>query len=73
LYSKNNLDINGIIAKIEGGTGDFNQRLKDAVKNINVDNENIKYSYDNEIKFNAKSRGKSVVAILVEIPKPYNK
>jgi hypothetical protein len=59
--------------KIESGTGNFEERLNDAVKDIQVDNNNIKFSDGDEIKFNAKSRGKIVVPVLVEIPKPLNK
>jgi hypothetical protein len=73
LYSKKSLDISDIIKKIESGTGNFKERLNDAVKDIRVDNDNIKFSDVDDIKFNAISRGKIVVPILVEIPKPLNK
>ncbi|MGD1007907.1 MAG: C1 family peptidase [Ignavibacteriaceae bacterium] len=73
LYSKKSLDISDIMKKIESGTGNFEERLNDAVKDIQVDNNNIKFSDGDEIKFNAKSRGKIVVPVLVEIPKPLNK
>jgi C1A family cysteine protease len=70
LYSKKSLDLGEIVKKIKSGAGKFDERLKAAVKDIQVDKENIKFSDGDEIKFNAKSRGKLVVPILVEIPKP---
>jgi hypothetical protein len=73
LYSKKSLDIDSIMKKIESGTGIFKERLKDAVKDIQVDSNNLKFSDGNEINFNAVSSGKIVVPVLVEIPKPLNK
>jgi C1A family cysteine protease len=73
LYSKKSLDINDIMKKIENGTGSFKERLNDAVKDIQVDNNSINFSGGDEIKFDAVSGGKIVVPVLVEIPKPLNK
>lgn len=70
LYSKNNLDINDIINKIENGSGGFAERLEAALQTLRVDIANINFSAGGEIKFNAKSKDKFVVPILVEIPKP---
>ncbi len=69
LYAKKSLDIKEIIKRIENGNGSFEERLNDATNDFQVDNKNIKYSDGNEIKFNAKSNGKIVVPILVEIQK----
>lgn len=70
LYAKTSLDIDNIMKKIEDGKGDFEHRLYAAIKNLRVSNKDIKFSSGKEIKFSAKSHGKTVVPIVVEIPKP---
>ncbi len=69
LYSKKSLDIDDIINKIENGKGKFAERLKEATSGISIANEDINFSAGDEVKFNARSRGKLVVPVLVEIPK----
>ncbi len=70
LYSKKSLDIDEVINKIEKGSGSFADRLNEALNDIQVDKNNIDFSGGNEIKFKAKSKGKYVVPVLVEIQKP---
>jgi len=69
LYAKKSLDIDSIIKKIESGRGKFKERLAEALSGIRVESSDIKFFDGNEIKFSAKSSGKIVVPILVEIPK----
>ncbi len=73
LYSKKELDIDTIISKLQKDHSDIETRLKGAIGDIQVDNTNIEFNDGNEIKFSAKSKGKELVPILVEIPKPFNK
>ncbi len=69
-YSKNSLDVNAIISKVENGTGSFSERIEKALNNIRVDNSKINLTDGSEIKFSAKSDDKIVVPIIVVIPKP---
>ena len=70
LYSKNNLDINGIINEIENGSGSFAERLDTALQDVRIETANINFTEGSEINFNAVSQNKTVLPILVEIPKP---
>jgi len=70
LYAKNSLDISDIINKIENGNGSFIERLNNAIAAIKVDIKDINFKNGSEIRFTAKSNGRIVVPVLVEIPKP---
>jgi hypothetical protein len=65
LYSLDPLDIENIHRKIENGYGSFYSKIKNALGGKMVDNQNIKFEY-NKVSFSAKSKGKTVVALLVE-------
>jgi hypothetical protein len=66
LYSKEPLDIKGIMSKIENSSGSFIQKMNTALKSQLVNASNI--TFQNEgIGFSANSEGKNVVAIVVEI------
>jgi hypothetical protein len=67
LYSKNELDVDQIMKEIESADGTFWQRITHVLMDKKVEPSNIKYAYDNRITFNAISKGKSVVPVLVEI------
>ncbi len=67
LYSKNSLNIDSIMKKIEAASGTFWERITHVLKDNTVDENNINYSYDNKIIFKAKSEGKSIVPVLIEI------
>lgn len=67
LYSKESLDLNSIMQKIENSKGNFWQRLKSALDESRVEEENISFSYEGKISFKAKSKDKSIVPVLVEI------
>ena len=67
LYSKESLDIDRIMKEIENSKGSFWERIKTVLNEKIVDNDNIIYNYDNKINFKAKSKGKTVIPILVEI------
>jgi hypothetical protein len=67
LYSKESLDVDDIMNKIENGVGNFWVRLNKVLDDKRIDKENINYSYDGKISFKAKSQDKSVVPVLVEI------
>ena len=66
-YSKESLDIDRIMKEIENSVGSFWERIKTVLNEKIVDNDNIIYNYDNKINFKAKSKGKTVIPILVEI------
>ena len=67
LYSKEKLDIDNIMTAIESSKGSFADRVFNVLKDKLVSKENIDYKGSNKISFNAKSRGKSVVPVIVEI------
>jgi hypothetical protein len=66
LYSLDPLDINSIQSTIESSTGTFLSKIKNALGSKLVDIQSIKYN-PTSISFTAKSQGKTVVVILVEI------
>lgn len=67
LYSKEQLDINEIMQKLEKGKGSLWQRIKHVLGNKMVNIKNIEFSASDIISFKARSRGKSIVPVLVEI------
>lgn len=67
LYSKENLDIKDIMKKIESSKGSLWQRIKKVLGDKMVSMKNVDFKTSETISFNARSRGKSVVPILVEI------
>jgi hypothetical protein len=67
LYSKESLDIDRILTEIESSEGSFWERLNKAVAQKRVEKQNIFYNYNEKVTFRAKSKGKSVVPVLVEI------
>ncbi|MCX6149251.1 MAG: C1 family peptidase [Ignavibacteriales bacterium] len=67
LYSKESLEIENILKRIENEKGLFWERLNKVLKSSFVDVGNIEFKYDREIKFSARSKGKTVVPVLVEI------
>ncbi len=67
LYSKNELNINDLIAKIGTQTGTFNERVFGALGERMVDPKNVKFDSD-KIKFSGSSADKQdVVALMVEL------
>ncbi|SDL74853.1 Papain family cysteine protease [Daejeonella rubra] len=66
LYSKNELDINGLIQKIRGQSGTFNERIFNAIGDQLVDPQNMDLSKD-KIAFNGFTKGKSIVSMVVEL------
>ena len=68
LYSKEKLDIDAIMSAVEQSTGSIPERLFSVLKDKLVNNDNINYKSTYRISFNAKSKGKSVVPVIVEIP-----
>lgn len=67
LYSKTKLDIDEIITGVEKAPGTFKDKVESVLKDNMVNAADIEYSYDNKIIFKAKSKGKSVVPVIVEI------
>ena len=67
LYSKKALNIDSIMNKVEADSGTFWNRITHVLKNDMVAENNINFSYKDKIIFKAKSEGKSVVPVLVEI------
>jgi len=65
LYSLDPLNIEEIHKKIENGYGSFYNKIKNAVGGKLVEKQNIKFNYS-KVSFSAKSKGKTVVALLVE-------
>lgn len=66
LYSKEPLDITGIMEKIENARGSFTERVNTVLKSQLVIPSNINYQNEG-IGFSANSEGKNAVAIIVEI------
>ena len=67
LYSKESLDIDRIMKEVENTKGGFWERIKIVLKDKMVDENNIVYDYNDKINFKAKSKGRTVVPVLVEI------
>lgn len=65
LYSKEPLDIEDIKAQVAEQSGTFAQKVNTVMKNKLVNTQNTTYSA-NQIKFSAVSKGKPVVAVIVE-------
>ncbi len=66
LYSKEALDINAIIKNISARQGSFDDRVFNVIGSNMVDPKNIVFS-KNKIAFEGFSRGKNIVAMLVEM------
>jgi hypothetical protein len=67
LYSKESLDLKDIMMKVESEEGTFWERLIKVLGNKTVDQANIDFQSSDVISFKARSKGKSVVPILIEI------
>ena len=66
LYSRTELDINGLIKKISAAQGTFNERIFTVMGDRMVDPSNIRFTND-QIAFQAYSKGKDVIALMVEL------
>jgi Papain family cysteine protease/Domain of unknown function (DUF4384) len=67
LYSKEPLEIKTICRQMEAETGTFFQRLYKTLSDKLVAPEHLRY-YNDSVKFEVNSHGKSVVPIVVQIP-----
>jgi hypothetical protein len=67
LYSKENLDIKDIMNKVESEKGSMWQRIKKVLGNKLIEIKNIDFESSELIDFKARSKGKSIVPILIEI------
>lgn len=67
LFSAKKLPIDEIIVKIQNETGDIWTKINKVLGQDFVLPENIIYESINEINFNAKSSGKNIIPVLVEI------
>jgi Papain family cysteine protease len=67
LYSKKELNIDSIMKKIEMEKGTFWERITHVIGNEMVNENDIDYKSEDKIIFKAKSEGKSIVPVLVEI------
>jgi hypothetical protein len=67
LYSKEPLEIQTICRQMEAQTGTFFQRLYKTLSDKLVAPEHLSY-YNDSVKFEINSHGKSVVPIVVQIP-----
>ena len=67
LYSKKELNIDSLMQKVEADSGTFWNRVTNVLKNDMVAEDNVNFTYNEKIIFKAKSKGKSVVPVLVEI------
>ncbi|SMO44457.1 C1 family peptidase [Solitalea koreensis] len=66
LYSKDELKINDLIEKIGKQEGSFSERIFKVIGDKMVDPKNIQFSKD-KLSFQGYSRGKQVVAMMVEL------
>jgi len=67
LYSKTKLDINGILKKIEDADGTMLKRVKTVLADSIVDFKETEFTLTDKISFKAKSKGRSVIPVLIEI------
>ena len=66
LYSKEEIQLNNLLNKMQKLSGKVNDRLNSALGNSIVDNDNIDWS-QNEIVFSGNGEGKTLLPIFVEI------
>jgi hypothetical protein len=66
LYSKEKLDIDDIKNRVAEASGTFAQKVQSVLGTDLVNISNTQFQ-NNQMKFSAKSSGKSVVALMVEI------
>jgi hypothetical protein len=67
LYSKEKLDLQKIMDKVESSTGTMWERIKSVLEDSMVIKNNIDFSFSSDISFKAKSSGRSVIPVLIEI------
>jgi calcineurin-like phosphoesterase len=67
LYSKEKLDLLNIMLKVESSNGTMWERIKSVLESSMVDKKNIDFDFSKNIMFKAKSGGRSVIPILIEI------
>jgi hypothetical protein len=67
LYSKEKLDLQNIMQKVEGSQGSMWDRIKSVLGSSMLDKNNIEFNFSKDISFKAKSNGRSVIPILIEI------
>ena len=67
LYSKEKLDLQNIMQKVESSGGTMWDRIKSVLESSMVDISNIEFNFSKDISFKAKSSGRSVIPILIEI------
>ncbi len=66
LYSRTALDINDIINKVSAAQGSFNEKVYSAMGDRLVDPGDVKFASD-QIAFSGFSKGKDVIALMVEL------
>jgi hypothetical protein len=66
LYSRTELNINDLIAKINAEQGTFNERIFKVAGDRMVDPANVKFTND-RIAFQAYSKEKDIIALMVEL------
>lgn len=66
LYSKNAIDLNSLVKKIEGESGTFSERIFKAIGSEMADPKNVQFAKD-KIAFQGFSKGKNVVSMMVEL------
>ncbi|MGE5409966.1 MAG: C1 family peptidase [Clostridiales bacterium] len=67
IYSKKNLNIDSIMTTVENTIGPFNERIMKVLSDIMVNKNDIDFGYKDGINFNAKSNGKVLVPVIIEI------
>lgn len=67
LYSRESLDLDKIMLDVKSGTGTLWERISKALENRKITESDIQFSYDGKIVFKAKSKGRQVVPVIVEI------
>ena len=67
LYSKEKLNLQNIMQKVESSNGTMWERIKSVLESSMVDKNNIDYDFSKNILFKTKSSGRSVIPILIEI------
>jgi hypothetical protein len=67
LYSMENLNLDEILNRIRNEEGTLSERIEKVLGDKIVEPANIEFKYSDEIKFAAKSKGKIVVPVLIEL------
>jgi len=67
LYSTESLNIDDLLEKVKSSPGLFFEKVQKSFSEMLIDKQNIKYKYKDAVEFEANSKGRKVIPIIIEI------